>query len=135
MESITLKCPITVKAKVTETLKKEMAAEIQEAIKKADIELQQIEFHAKRLMTEQAKVDAQGLTGIRQQIDGEKQKRLEFKNHALDRLKETAQLEIGSEIVQGTLEQFVTVKVGDDLHKMMNTEILLEDGKVIAFRN
>jgi hypothetical protein len=53
MEAITLKCPITVKAKVTEKLKVQLAAELQEAIKKADMELQQIDFHAKRLMTEQ----------------------------------------------------------------------------------
>ena len=58
-----------------------------------------------------------------------------YSTRSLERLKETAQLELGSEIVQGTLEQFVTVKVGDDLHKIMNTEILLENGKVISFRN
>ncbi len=135
MESITLKCPVTVKAKVTEDLKKQLAAEIQEAIKKADMELQQIDFHAKRLMTEQAKQDPQGLVAIRQQVDAEKQKRHEFKNNMLERLKETAQLEIGAEIVQGTMERMITVNVGDDLHKMMGAEILLEDGKIIAFRS
>ena len=135
MESITLKCPVTIKAKVTEELKNNLAAEIQENIRKADVELQQIEFHAKRMMSEQAKQDAQGLTALRQQIDGETQKRLEFKNHMTEKLKETAALEIGAEIVQGTLEQIVTVKVGDNLHTYMNAEILLEDGKVIAFRN
>ncbi|AJQ27481.1 MULTISPECIES: YlqD family protein [Pelosinus] len=135
MDSITLKCPVTIKAKVTEQLKKNLAAEIQENIRKADVELQQIEFHAKRMMSEQAKQDAQGLTALRQQIDGETQKRLEFKNHMTEKLKETAQLELGAEISQGTLEQIVTVKVGDDLHTYMNAEILLEDGKVIAFRN
>lgn len=135
MESITLKCPVTIKAKVTEELKQHLAAEIQENIKKADLELQQIEFHAKRIMAEQAKQDAQGLIAIRQQVDAEKQKRVEFKNHLLDKLKETAQLELGSEIVQGTLERIVEVKIGDDLPKLMNTEILLEDGKVLAFRN
>lgn len=135
MDSITLKCPITIKAKVTESLKKQMAGEIQDAIKKADVELQQIEFHAKRVMAEQAKQDAQGLVALRQQIEGEKQKRMEFKNHMLDKLKETAQLEIGAEIVQGNLERIVTVNVGDDLHKVMGAEILLEDGKVMAFRN
>lgn len=135
MDSITLKCPITIKAKVTEALKKQMAGEIQDAIKKADVELQQIEFHAKRVMAEQAKQDAQGLVALRQQIEGEKQKRMEFKNHMLDKLKETAQLEIGAEIVQGNLERIVTVNVGDDLHKVMGAEILLEDGKVMAFRN
>ncbi|MCX7781320.1 MAG: YlqD family protein [Negativicutes bacterium] len=135
MDSITLKCPVTIKAKVTEELKKNLAAEIQDGIKKADMELQQIEFHAKRLLAEQAKQDAQGLVVLRQQIDAEKQKRLDFKNHMLERLKETAQLEIGSEITQGTMERLVTVTVGDDLHKIMGTEILLEDGKIIAFRS
>nr|WP_092067550.1 YlqD family protein [Dendrosporobacter quercicolus]NSL46648.1 YlqD family protein [Dendrosporobacter quercicolus DSM 1736]SDL58771.1 YlqD protein [Dendrosporobacter quercicolus] len=135
METITLKCPVTIKAKVTDDLKKHLAAEIQENIKKADLELQQIEFHAKRLMAEQARQDAQGLIAVRQQIDGEKQKRIDFKNHLLDKLKETAQLELGSEIVQGTLDRIVELKVGDDLPKLMNAEILLEDGKVLAFRN
>ncbi len=135
METITLKCPVTIKAKVTEELKKHLAADIQENIKKADLELQQIEFHAKRIMTEQARQDAQGLIAVRQQIDGEKQKRIDFKNHLLDKLKETAQLELGSEIVQGTLERIVEVRVGDELPKLMNTEILLEDGKILAFRS
>ncbi|VBB05645.1 ylqd protein [Lucifera butyrica] len=135
MDSMTLKCPVTIKAKVTEELKKHLAAEIQEAIKKADMELQQIEFHGKRLLTEQARQDAQGLTALRQQIDAEKQKRLDFKNHMLEKLKETAQLEIGAEIVQGTMERLITVSVGDDLQKLMGMEILLEDGKILAFRS
>ena len=87
------------------------------------------------MMTEQAKQDAQGLVGLRQQIDAERQKRFEFKNHMLEKLKETAQLEIGAEIVQGTMDRVVAVSIGDDLHKLMATEILLEDGKVIAFRS
>lgn len=135
IENLTIKCPVTIKAKVTEDLKAQLAAEIQEAIKKADLELQQIEFHAKRMMAEQAKQDAQGLVGLRQQIDAERQKRLEFKNHMLEKLKETAQLELGAEVVQGTMERVVTINVGDDLHKLMATEILLEDGKVVAFRS
>ncbi len=135
MDSITIKCPVTIKAKVTEDLKSRMAAEIQEAIKRADIELQQIEFHAKRIMVEQAKQDAQGLVALRQQVDGEKQKRIEFKNQMLEKLKETAKLEIGSEVGQGTLDRIVPVSIGDDLHKIINTEILLEDGKIIAFRS
>jgi len=135
MDNMTLKCPVTIKAKVTEELKARLAAEIQDGIKKADIELQQIEFHAKRVMAEQAKQDAQGLVALRQQIEEEKQKRFEFKNHMTEKLKETAQLEIGAEIVQGTMERFITVSVGDDLHKLMGSEILLEDGKILAFRS
>ena len=32
------------------------------------------------------------------------------------------------------MEQTVTVSVGDDLNALMNTEILLEDGKIVAIR-
>lgn len=134
-ESMQIKCPVTIKAKVTEELKQQLAHEIQENIKKADMELQQIDFHARRLMAEQAKQDMQGIAAIRQQVDAEKQKRADFKNHMLEKLKETAQLELGSEIVQGTMDRMITVRVGDDLHKELNAEILLEDGKVIAFRS
>ena len=134
MKTITLKCQVTVKSKVTDVLKEQLVAEIKEAMAKVDMELQQIEFHAKRLMTEQVRSDVQGLTALRQQIDGEKQKRLELKNHLQEKMKETGQLELGAEIVQGTMEQMVTVQEGDDLQKLMNREILLEDGKILAIR-
>lgn len=134
MSTITLKCPVTIKSKVTAALKEQMTAEIKEAMSKIDMELQQIEFHAKRLMTEQVRSDVQGLTALRQQIDGEKQKRMELKSHMQEKLKETSLLEIGAEVVQGTMEQLVTVQVGDDLQMLMGREILLEDGKILAIR-
>lgn len=135
MDSVTVKCPITIKSKVTETLKLKLAADIQEGIHKVDMELQQIAFQSKRMMEEQAQADAQGLPALRQHIEGENQKRFDFKNQLLAKLKETEKLEIGAEISQGTLEQVVTLKVGDSLHEYMSAEILLEDGKVIAIRN
>ncbi|WP_027938161.1 YlqD family protein [Anaeroarcus burkinensis] len=135
MDSMTLKCPVTIKAKVTEELKQRLTAETEEALQGVELELQQIEFHAKRLLAEQAKQDAQGLVALRQQIEAEKQKRLEFKNEMLAKLKATQELELGSEIVRGQLERVVDVKVGDDLNKIMGSEILLEDGKVLAFRS
>ena len=135
MDSMTLKCPVTIKAKVTEELKQRLIAETEEALQGVELELQQIEFHAKRLLAEQAKQDAQGLVALRQQIEAEKQKRLEFKNEMLAKLKATQELELGSEIVRGQLERVVDVKVGDDLNKIMGSEILLGDAKVLAFRS
>lgn len=135
MESITIKCPITIKSKVTEDLKRILTAEIQDNLSKVDVELQQIEFQSKRMMNEQAQIDAQGLPALRQHIEGETKKRLDFKNQMLEKLKETERLELGAEISQGNLEQTVTLKVGDNLHEYMRAEILLEDGKIIAFRN
>ncbi|MBU2701223.1 ribosomal protein S6 [Sporomusaceae bacterium BoRhaA] len=134
-QQVTLKCPVTIKAKVTENLKKQLTSDIEEAIKRADTELQQIDFQGKRALAEQAKQDAQGLVGLRQQINAEMQKRIDFKAQMEAKLKETTELEIGVEIVQGTLEQFVTLGMGDDLNQAMSTEILLEDGKIIALRS
>lgn len=134
-QQVTLKCPVTIKAKVTESLKKQLTSDIEEAVKRADTELQQIDFQGKRALAEQAKQDAQGLVGLRQQINAEMQKRIDFKAQMEAKLKETAELEIGVEIVQGTLEQFVTLGIGDDLNQAMSTEILLEDGKIIALRS
>jgi len=135
MDSVTLKCPITIKSKVTEDLKQKLMADIQDNLNKVEAELEQLDFHAKRMLSEQAKLDAQGLPALRQHIDAENQKRLDFKNQMLEKLKETEKLELGAEITQGTLEQVVTLKVGDSLHDHMSAEILLEDGKIIAFRN
>ncbi len=134
MEEMTLRVPVTVKAKVTADFKAKIIADLQSRLEMVEQDLQQIEFQAKRLLSEQAKIDAQGLVQIRQQIDVEQQKRLAFKEDVTAKLKEAQELTIGTEVPQGNLEQQITVKVGDDLNAMMGAEILLEDGKIIAFR-
>ena len=134
MEEMTLRVPVTVKAKVTADFKAKIIADLQSRLEMVEQDLQQIEFQAKRLLSEQAKIDAQGLVQIRQQIDAEQQKRLAFKEDVTAILKEAQELTIGTEVPQGNLEQQITVKVGDDLNAMMGAEILLEDGKIIAFR-
>ena len=134
MEEMTLRVPVTVKAKVTEDFKAKIIADLQSRLEMVEQDLQQIEFQAKRLLSEQAKIDAQGLVQIRQQIDAEQQKRLAFKEEVTAKLKDAKELSLGTEIPQGTLEQTVTVKIGDNLDALMGAEILLEDGKIVAFR-
>ena len=134
MEEMTVRVPVAIKSKVTEGLKAKLIADLQQRLDLVDQDLQQIEFQAKRLLSEQAKLDAQGLIQLRQQIEEEKQKRLNFKADVAAKLKDAEKLELGSEISQGTMEQTITVKVGDDLDALMGSEILLEDGKIVAFR-
>lgn len=135
MEQMTLRVPVTIKAKVTESLKKSIIEDLNTRLALVDQDLEQIEFQAKRILSEQAKMDAQGLIALRAQIEEEKQKRVNFKMEVTAQLKEAEALEIGSEIAQGQMEQSVVIKVGDDLNQIMGSEILLEDGKVIAFRS
>lgn len=134
MEEMTVRVPVAIKSKVTEGLKAKLIADLQQRLDLVEQDLQQIEFQAKRLLSEQAKIDAQGLIQLRQQIEEEKQKRLTFKADVAAKLKDAEKLELGSEISQGTMEQTITVKVGDDLDALMGSEILLEDGKIVAFR-
>lgn len=134
MEEMTLRVPVAIKSKVTDTLKNKIIADLQQQMDMADQDLQQIEFQAKRLLSEQAKIDAQGLIQLGQQIEEDKQQRVAFKAQVAEHLKEAEKLEIGSEITQGQMEQTITVKIGDNLEALLGSEILLEDGKVIAFR-
>lgn len=134
MEEMTVRVPVAIKSKVTEGLKAKLIADLQQRLDLVEQDLQQIEFQAKRLLSEQAKIDAQGLIQLRQQIEEEKQKRLNFKADVAAKLKDAEKLELGSEISQGTMEQTITVKVGDDLDALMGSEIMLEDGKIVAFR-
>lgn len=134
MEEMTLRVPVAIKSKVTDTLKSKIIADLQQQMNMADQDLQQIEFQAKRLLSEQAKIDAQGLIQLRQQIEEDKQQRIAFKAQVAEHLKEAEKLEIGSEIAQGQMEQTITVKIGDNLDALLGSEILLEDGKVVAFR-
>ena len=134
MEEMTVRVPVAIKSKVTEGLKAKLIADLQQRLDLVEQDLQQIEFQAKRLLSEQANIDAQGLIQLRQQIEEEKQKRLNFKADVAAKLKDAEKLELGSEISQGTMEQTITVKVGDDLDALMGSEILLEDGKIVAFR-
>lgn len=133
MEEMTVRVPVAIKSKVTEGLKAKLIADLQQRLDLVEQDLQQIEFQAKRLLSEQAKIDAQGLIQLRQQIEEEKQKRLNFKADVAAKLKDAEKLELGSEISQGTMEQTITVKVGDDLDALMGSEILLEDGKNCRF--
>ncbi len=43
-------------------------------------------------------------------------------------------LTTGAEIIQGTMERRVEVKVGDNFREIMNVGVLIEDDKVIAIR-
>ena len=135
METITLKLPVTVKAKVTETLKAELIEEVNSALAAVDQDLQQFDFHTRRMMAEQAQTDAQALVGLRQQIDGERAKMEQAKENFNERLQAAEKLELGSEILRGRMEQLVNVKVGDDLEELTRSEIVVEDDKIIAFRS
>lgn len=135
MDSISVKIPVTIKAKLTEKLKKRIVEELTNNIKQVELELQQLDIQEKRVVAEQAQNDLQQLQAIRQHFGAERQKRLEYKEQAEAKLQDTNKLALGAEIVQGTLERLAEIKVDDNMRELMNVEVLVEDDKVIAIRS
>ncbi len=139
MDSISLKMPVTIKARLTEKLREKMIKELDEGISRAQLEVQQIEIQAKRAIQENevpepTVTDIQRLNMIKQHFGEERQKRLDFIAESQQRREDAQKLVLGAEIVQGTLERQVEVHVGDDMRELMNVEVLVEDDKIVAIR-
>ena len=142
MDAISLKVPVTIKAKLTEKLKAKILGDLEDGINRAELEVQQLNIQEKRVMQENQPAnpdeptneEIQRLQAIQAHFGQERQKRLEYREEALGRKEETEKMVIGAEIVQGTLERQVEVHVGDDMRELMNVEVLVEDDKIIAIR-
>lgn len=133
-EGLTVKRPVTVKVKVTENFKKQMAAEVQEAIRKLEAELQQLDFQIKRMVAELEKKNPAGIPAARQQVENEKQKRIQARSKLTEQLRNIGKIAIGAEVVQGTMESITEIKVGDDWNDIMGIEIIICDNKIIEIR-
>jgi hypothetical protein len=143
MESISLKRQVAIKAIVTDAFKQNVTAEIQQALQQIDLNLQQLEFQGKRAMADLEKKalspagpqqQAQ-MEGLRQSIEQERDRLAQAKNEMLQRLQMISSLEMNSEFVQGTVDNYVDIKVGDNLYeKLSNTEVILKDGVVVEIR-
>ncbi|WP_034638962.1 YlqD family protein [Desulfofalx alkaliphila] len=127
MQSITITRPVVIKVRVTEEYKQLVAAELQRAVQRLDLELQQLDFYKKKLTRDAARQHLE-------QIDSQIKERLQKKQRLLDRIKEIGGLVPGTEVIHGRVESMVEIKVGDDWNQVMNVEILVENGKVLEIR-
>jgi hypothetical protein len=125
--------PVTVKAKVTEGLKVNLAKEIRAAVQMLDDEMQKLESQVKRAQLT-ATISPQQQMQLRQLVESEKAKRADKKDQLHEELQAIQALPMGSEIVQGQVQSLATVEVGDDYDALVSMEIVVEDGKVIAIR-
>lgn len=130
MNSIVIKAPVTVKAKLTEKLRAHLIDEAVKVGEQMELEIKQINLDMQRELDRSPEHEDE----IRNFFGNElapRQGRLEEAH----RRKETFEkLAAGAEIMQGTIERQVELKVGDNLREAMNVEILVEDDKIIAIR-
>lgn len=134
MDSLRIKRPVTVKVQVTDEFRILAAARVQEEVKKLETELLQLDLQGKKLLLELEKQNPQGVEAARQHLEAQRQKRVENKNQLLGKLKEIGKWTNGSEILQGTLETYTDLKVGDDWNEIFGVEVILRDNKVVEIR-
>ena len=134
MASITVQRPVLIKAIVTEAFKRLYIADLEDAIKRVDALVQQIDVQARRFELER-QITPQQSRNLRAQLDLERQRQEAARMELQARLREAQDLQINSEFTQGTIEGTVEVSVGDNLFdKISRTEIVVKDGIVLEIR-
>lgn len=140
MESIQLKRPVAIKAIVTEKFKSEATKEIQQALQNLDLALQQLEFQSKRALADidkdpQIAQKEEAKRQVNAQVDQQRNQINAQKAELLQRLNMIAQLDMDSEFLQATVDNYVEIRIGDNLYeKMSNTEVIVKDGIVVEIR-
>ena len=130
MNSISIKVPVTIKAKLTENLKERLINDFTKTAEQMNLEIKQIEIDRQRELDNNPQHEAR----IQQFFGNEINQRRQRIAEANMRRETIEKLAIGAEITQGTLERQVELKVGDNMREIMNVEVLIEDDKIIAIR-
>jgi YlqD protein len=134
MAAITVQRPVIIKAIVTEAFKRLYMADLEDAIKRVDAVMQQIDVQARRFELER-QVTPQQSRNLRAQLELERQRQEATKIELQARLREAQDLELNTEFTQGTIDGMVEVAVGDNLFdKISRTEIIVKDGIVLEIR-
>jgi hypothetical protein len=135
MEKVTVMRTITVKQVVTEDFKKKGAADVQEALKKVEFDLENFDKQTKKTITELTLKGHPQINQVKQQVEIEREKLKNYKQQLLDRIKLISKLNIGEEVVQGTIDGPMDIKVGDSFESLGRVEIILKDGIVVDIRS
>lgn len=130
MNSIKIIVPVVVKARLTEKLRAQLVDEAVKVGEQMELELKQIEIDMQRELERNPQHEAQ----IRNFFSGEMAPRQGRLDEARRRKETFEKLALGAEIIQGTTERQVELKVGDNIREARSVEILVEDDKIVAIR-
>lgn len=130
MNSVKIIVPVAVKAKLTEKLRARLIDEAVKVGEQLELELKQINLDMQRELDRAPEHEDQ----IKNFFGNEMAPRQVRLDEARRRQETFKKLALGAEILQGTTEREVELKVGDNLRDAMNVEILVEDDKIIAIR-
>jgi len=135
MMGVVIKRNVILRSIVTEQLKEQLKEELQRNIEEIDQQIQQIDFRTQPYITELQRSNIQQAMAVRQQVNQEKEKQRSMREALLGRIKQVEGLELGEEVIRGTLESQVEVGEGDNLAEMLGgQEIVTKDDVVVEIR-
>ena len=126
---------VTIKVKVTEKFRAKMLDKMEKQLAEVDLKLSKIDIQKKKFLEEHAEDNIQQVGAIVQKMEVDKAKGLKLKAKIEQDIADMKHLGLGAEIIQGTMQHVFNVKVGDKMPAVMNTEIIVEDEKIIEIRN
>lgn len=134
MDEMTILVPVMLKSKLTEALKSRLLAELEQNLAHVERDLAQLEFEGNAKINEMAKINVQAVAPLRAQIEAQKAQMVQAKDKLTADKEHLEKLALGAELPRGPVNRLVTLHIGDDMNAVRGGEILVEDGKVIAFR-
>lgn len=134
MDEMQILVPVAVKSKLTENLKTTLLNEIATNLSRVEHDMAQLEFEANGKIAEQAKVNIQVASQMRASYQAQKAQMQQVKEKLENDKEHLEKLAIGAELNRAPMNRLVTIHIGDDMNNIAGGEILVEDGKIIAFR-
>lgn len=128
--------PVQVKLILTEPTRNRFLGEIEEQVKRLRMELEQLQFQEKKLLSDAQRRGPAAVEMVRERLAREERARRERIEALKAQAEQLRALPEGSEVLYTTVESDVEIRVGDDWNALMSgAEIVIKDGVVVAIRD
>ncbi|NCO36007.1 MAG: hypothetical protein AUJ92_14590 [Armatimonadetes bacterium CG2_30_59_28] len=132
---LTIKRPVTVRAIVTPAFREKLLRELRYAAQRVEMQMQQLEFQGKRHLMDLQKRNVSQAMATRRQLEEEREKHDSALQDLNQRIEQVEQFPLGSEFVQGALESFTQIDVGDNIdEKLSEVEVIVKDDVIVEIR-
>jgi len=135
MSSVIVKREVVMRSIVTENLRNQLMAELDTANQEVQARIEQLDFQTRSYITDLQRTNLQQAMVVKKQVEAEKKRHEDLKDALAERRAQVLELVDGAEIVRGTMESWVEVKVGDNLRELLGgVEIVTKDDEIIDIR-
>ncbi|WP_245926328.1 YlqD family protein [Sulfoacidibacillus thermotolerans] len=132
---LTIRQPVAVKVILTEETKQNWLAELRRHINSTIAELEELEFRGKQMLREAEKQGEAAVQAAQQHLENERNQRIARREQLIQQLTQIQQMDLNTEVPNGTLETTADIHIGDSWDKiLLGSEIVLKDGIVVEIR-